>query len=229
MEAAATPARTGRRWGSLLEAAAVFAAVMLYIWRLRLFHPASILVVLGYVFGSHFAHGESARRLGFGWSGAGKAFPAVLAWAAAIAGTALVAGACSGTLRHVTLSHALAGVAAYAVWGLFQQYLLNGYFLNRLVEFSGRADSRFAPLGAALMFSAAHLPNWFLVGVTFAGGYAAARVYMKYRSLYPLAAAHGLIGYALLVAVPDSVAAGFIIGPRYLLNVYGIYPEFLLF
>ncbi len=52
---------------------------------------------------------------------------------------------------------------------------------------------------------------------------------MACRSLFPLAAAHGIIGYALLVSVPDSVAAGFIVGPRYLLKVYGTYPEFLLF
>ncbi len=207
----------------------MFAAAMLYIWRLRLFHPASVLIVLGYVIGSHFAHGESARRLGFGWSSAKTAFPAVLFWATVIAAVSVAAGALFGTIRHVTMGHALAGVSAYIVWGLFQQYLLNGYFLNRLLEFSRDANNRFAPLGAALMFSAAHLPNWFLVGVTFAGGYAAALVYVRHRSLYPLAVAHGLIGYALLISVPDSVTAGFIVGPRYLLNVYGIYPEFLLF
>lgn len=220
--------RAKRQWGALVEALAVFAAAMLYLWRFRLFYPSSFLVVQGFVIGSHFAHGETAAYVGFRWSGAKKALP-VLACAAGIAVVIVWAGAVLGTQRDVTTGRALAGIAAYAVWGLFQQYLLNGYFLNRFVEFSGNATGRFAPVAAAAVFAAIHLPNWFLMAVTFAGGYAAARVFLKYRCLYPLAAAHGIIGYALLVSVPYSVAGGFIVGPRYLLKVYGIYPEFLLF
>ena len=50
----------------------------------------------------------------------------------------------------------------------------------------------------------------------------------EYRSLYVLAFAHGLVGFFLLLVVPDSVSAHFLVGPRYLLHMYGWYPELLL-
>ncbi len=229
MTAAGAKAGTKRSWESLTEAAVVFLAIMLYIWKFRMVYPTSYLVILGYVLGSHFAHGESLRRLGFGWREARAAFPQVFVWTIAAAVSILLIGAAAGTLRPARPAHVVAGIAAYILWGLFQQYLLNGYFVNRLLEFSHDSRGRFAPLGGALLFAAAHLPNWFLVAVTFAGGYLAARVYLKYRSLYPLAVAHGLIGYVLLRITPDWIAAGFLIGPRYLLQMYGTYPEILLF
>jgi membrane protease YdiL (CAAX protease family) len=81
---------------------------------------------------------------------------------------------------------------------------------------------------AAGLFSLAHLPNWFLMPVTFIGGYVCVRVYLRYRSLYVLALAHGIVGFVLFLIVPDSVSAHFLIGPRYLLLMYESYPELLL-
>jgi hypothetical protein len=37
-----------------------------------------------------------------------------------------------------------------------------------------------------------------------------------------------MVGFCLYLAVPDSVSAHFLVGPRYLLDVYGTYPELLL-
>ncbi len=229
MQQAVEQVGTKRRWASLTEAAVVFLAVMLYIWRFRMVYPSSYLVILGYVVGSHFAHHESPGWLGFGWRQASAAFPLMFVWSVAIAAVAVMLGSVLGILRPVPPEHVLAGIGAYILWGLFQQYLLNGYFVNRLLEFSGNAKGQFVPVGAAALFALAHLPNWFLVAVTFIGGYASARLYLRCRSLYPLAVAHGLIGYTLYLVVPESIAMGFIIGPRYLLKLYGRYPEFLLF
>ncbi len=218
-----------RNWASLTEAAVVFLAVMLYIWRFRMIYPSSYLVVLGYVIGSHFTHHESPGWLGFGWRRARVAFPLIFVWSVAIAAAAVMPASVFGIVRTVAPAHVLAGIGAYILWGLFQQYLLNGYFVNRLLEFRGAAGGRFVPFGAAALFAFAHFPNWFLVVVTFIGGYASAVLYLRRRSLYPLAVAHGLIGYTLYLVVPESIAAGFLIGPGYLLKMYGWYPEFLLF
>ena len=119
-------------------------------------------------------------------------------------------------------------MAAYVVWGVVQQYLLNGFLANRLAEFTGSPRSRLVPLVAAALFSLAHLPNWFLMAVTFAGGYLSVRVYRRYRSLYVLGIAHALIAFALFLAVPDSISAHFLIGPRYAMDRYGGYPKWLL-
>ena len=76
---------------------------------------------------------------------------------------------------------ALSALAVYFVWGLFQQYLLNGYFLNRLSIFA-KHQSR-APLMTAILFSLAHTPNWFLMLASLAGGYICGWIYFRYRNL----------------------------------------------
>jgi hypothetical protein len=217
-----------RNWASLAEALGVFFSVMLYIWWVRLAHPWVLLTVLGFIGATHFIHGEGARRLGFGWRNFRGALAPVLPWVALAAVTLAALGHTFGTVRTVTLRQAATSILAYTVWGLFQQYLLNGYFVNRLAEFAGEKRRHAVALSAAALFSLAHLPNWFLMLVTLAGGYAAAQVYLRYRSLYVLALAHGILGFFLFLVVPDSIAAHFLVGPRYVLRVYGTYPELLL-
>ncbi|HEX8985607.1 MAG TPA: CPBP family intramembrane glutamic endopeptidase [Bryobacteraceae bacterium] len=209
-----------RDWKALGEALGVFALIMLYIWSVRFYFPWAALPVLAFVAGTHFVHGESPRHLGFGWAGLRAAFPRVMPWVAALVLALAAAGLLRGSVRKSTLPQALLGVLIYSVWGLFQQYLLNAYFVNRLAEFQGHTRGQFVPLAAAILFGLAHLPNWFLAPVTFAGGYICARLYLAHRSLYVLALAHGLVGFALLQVVPDSVTAHFVIGPRYLLPRY---------
>jgi hypothetical protein len=215
-------------WKALGEALGVFVLIMVYIWWVRLYHPWVALAVLGFVVSTHPVHGESLRGLGFGWKELCGAFPAVMPWLAAVVLAISGAGFLAGTVRRTSAAQAALGILAYSVWGLFQQYLLNAYFVNRLAEFRGRTRGQFVPLAAAALFALAHLPNWFLMPITFAGGYACARVYLEFRSLYVLALAHGLVAFVLLLVVPDSVSAHFLIGPRYLLHMYGWYPELLL-
>jgi len=105
---------------------------------------------------------------------------------------------------------------------------LNGFLANRLFEFSGNSRSRAVPFAAAALFSLAHLPNWFLMAVTLGGGYLSVRVYQRYRSLYVLGIAHAMIAFALFLAVPDSISGHFLIGPRYVIDYCGAYPEWLL-
>ncbi len=217
-----------RDWRALGEVVCVFVLIMLYIWWVRLYHPWAALAILGYVISTHFVHRENARLLGFGWQELREAFREVMPWVAAIVLALFGGGFLLGTVRETSVAQALLGILAYAIWGLFQQYLLNAFFVNRLAEFQGKKRGQFVPLAAALLFALAHLPNWFLMVVTFAGGYACARVYLSCRSLYVLALAHGMVGFFLLLVVPDSVTAHFLVGPRYILQMYGTYPELLL-
>jgi membrane protease YdiL (CAAX protease family) len=212
----------------LAEALGMFALIMVYIWRLRLVHPWLWLLMLGMMIGSHVARGERPRRLGFGWSNFRAALPPVIPWVFAISGALLLGGSVLGTIRQTTARQAAINIAGYVVWGLVQQYVLNGYFVNRTLEFTGNPHHWLNSVLPALLFSAAHLPNWFLMPVTLAGGLACTLVYRRYRSLYALALAHGVVGFSLFLVVPDSISAHFLVGPRYLLDRYGIYPELLL-
>jgi hypothetical protein len=221
-------ANPNRDWKALFEALGVFTMIMLYIWWVRLYSAWIAAPVLGFVISTHFTHGEGARWLGLGWKNFRAAVPVVMPWVGGVSLALLGAGILFRTVRQTTLRQAALSMVAYVVWGLFQQYMLNGYFVNRFAEFQGKPGGNFVPLTAAALFALAHLPNWFLMPVTFLGGYVCARVYLRYRSLYVLALAHGIVGFFLFLVVPDSVSAHFLVGPRYVIHVYGTYPEMLL-
>ena len=216
-----------RRWEALGEAFATFAFIMLYAWKLRPLCPWLAILVPAFTVATHVARGESARRLGFGWEDFRTAFPALLPWVVAAAGLLLAAGAAAGTIRPLAPRQIVGGVGAYMVWGACQQYLLNAFLANRLAEWAGGPERRTVPLAAAALFSLPHLPNWFLMAVTFAGGYLSVRVWQRYRSLYVLGIAHGVIAFVLFAVVPDSIGGHFFIGPRYLMNHGGANPEWL--
>ena len=89
---------------------------------------------------------------------------------------------------------------------------MNGYVANRLLAVS---SARHAPLIAAALFAGVHLPNWFLMLVTFGAGYASAKIFMRYRNLYFLGLAHAVIGTLLFVVIPDSVSHHLTVGPGF--------------
>jgi hypothetical protein len=64
------------------------------------------------------------------------------------------------TIRPISVQYGFMCLLAYCPWGIFQQYLLNGYIANRLLAVS---SARHVPLMAATLFAGAHLPNWFLM------------------------------------------------------------------
>jgi Type II CAAX prenyl endopeptidase Rce1-like len=220
-------ATKARKLEPLAEALGVFAFVMLFIWRLQLFHPWLAIVVPVFTVATHVARRENIRCLGFGRKDFRAGVPLLLA-AGSAAFLFLAAGSLAGTIRRMTPGEVAVGFAAYVVWGVFQQYLLNAFLANRLAEFMGVSGSRVVPLAAAALFSLAHLPNWFLMAVTFAGGYLSVRVYQRCRSLYVLGIAHAVIALSLFLAVPDSISGHFLIGPRFVMDYYGRYPEWLL-
>ena len=51
--------------------------------------------------------------------------------------------------------------------------------------------------------------------ITLAGGHFCARVYLKHRNLYVLGLAHGVVGFLLYLAVPDSVSRHLYVGPKW--------------
>jgi membrane protease YdiL (CAAX protease family) len=125
----------------------------------------------------------------------------------------LGAAVLAGTLRPVAAGPVLAGIGLYCLWGLFQQYILNGFFLNRLREITSARHA--APVIAALLFSLAHLPNPLLVPITFGGGLLATEFYLRYRNLLFLGLAHGIIGSVVFLVFPDSVSHHMRVGPGY--------------
>jgi Type II CAAX prenyl endopeptidase Rce1-like len=199
------------RW-PIVEPAAAFLLIMLYIWRLRYTAPATWMVILALLILSHVVRGERAAGLGFRWNNFGECLEALGPALALLALLMLAGGMLFETIRRMSLDQGLLLVTGYCVWGLFQQYLLNGYLANRL---RAVVAERRVPLMAAAAFSAAHLPNWFLMLVTFGLGYYSTKLYIKYRNVYVLGLAHGIIGSLLFVVVPDSVSHSLRVGPGF--------------
>jgi Type II CAAX prenyl endopeptidase Rce1-like len=200
------------QWLAFAEPAIVFSLIMLYIWRLRYTEPHAWIFILGLVILSHVVHHERSAALGFRWGNfrecVEKLAPALLLLAMSM----LACGVLLQTFHNVTFNRGLLCLLAYCPWGLFQQYLLNGYFANRLLA---AAPARHVPLIAAALFSGIHLPNWFLMMVTFAAGYCSTRIFMKYRNVYFLGLAHGVIGTLLFVVIPNSISHHLAVGPGF--------------
>lgn len=196
-----------------LEAGAVFSLLLGYIWYFQARMHRSWMFLLAFVLLSHALRGESPATLGIRLKGFAEcarryALPVLL-----IALTGAIAGFALDTVRDVPAWRVAGVLIGYCWWALFQQYLLNGYFANRL---SASLDARYQFLVAPMaggMFAAAHAPNMLLMGVTLVGGTVAAIAYQRHRNLLFLAFAHALIGTLIWFAVPDTVSHHLRVGP----------------
>lgn len=146
--------------------------------------------------------------------------PALLTFIAA-ALTLIIAVAMGGIAALLGTLHGLFGVRApvlhasgYLLWSLVQQYIQQSFFFARIEKLT--TSGPLASLITAVLFGLAHLPNPVLTPVTFVGGWILCELFRRYRTLYPLAIAHGLIGLAIAVSVPDSIHHHMRVGLGYL-------------
>lgn len=103
---------------------------------------------------------------------------------------------------------------AYALWTFIQQFLLQGFFLLRLLRLL--PTPKMAALAAATLFALAHIPNPILAVATLVWGFAACLIFLRYRNLYPLAIAHAIFGVTIAIAIPGPVIRNMRVGLGYL-------------
>lgn len=197
------------------ETAAGFALIMLYIWRLRFTAPRAWIFILGFFILSHILRGERSAALGLRWGNFRECVEAMAPALLLLALSLIACGELFETIRPISPQYGFMCLLAYCPWGIFQQYLLNGYVANRLLAVS---STRSVPLMAAALFAGAHLPNWFLMLVTFVTGYVSTKIFMRYRNIYFLGLAHAVIGTVLFVVIPDSISHHLAVGPGFFLR-----------
>jgi hypothetical protein len=101
----------------------------------------------------------------------------------------------------------------YLIWTFLQQFMLQDYFLLRLLRLTPAQPA--ATLAAAALFAAAHIPNPLLIVTTFVWGFAACTLFLWYRDLYSVGIAHCVLGVCLAVCVPDHIHHGMRVGLGY--------------
>jgi hypothetical protein len=121
-------------------------------------------------------------------------------------------------LRTLRIPHTVTGWVlawgGYALWSFVQQFLLQGYFLFRLLRLLPRREG--AAVAAAVIFAAAHLPNPLLTVVTLIWGIVACFVFLRCRNVYTLMLTHAILGVSLAITVPGPVIHNMRVGIGYL-------------
>jgi len=105
-------------------------------------------------------------------------------------------------------------MAGYLLWAFEQQFILQDYFLLRLLRILPNQSA--AMIAAAVLFSTAHLPSPVLVAATLAWGIVSCTLFLRYRNLYALGCVHGVLGLCVAVSVPDAVTHHMMVGLGYL-------------
>ena len=118
-----------------------------------------------------------------------------------------------GTL-HPLYKADLKHVTGYVLWTLYQQFLLNDYFMPRLTRLLGSENGAVGL--AAVLFAMAHLPNLALTAATLVWGAVSCGLFRRYRNLYALGLAQGLLGLCVAICVPDALHHHLRVGLGYL-------------
>jgi membrane protease YdiL (CAAX protease family) len=148
--------------------------------------PVALFVTLGIV----LARRPSLNDLGLGRSGLAPSFW-ILPTALLVAIISLLAADQIGTL-HPLYRGDLKHITGYILWTLYQQFLLNDYFMPRLTRIFASEGSAIGV--AAVLFAAAHLPNLVLTAATLVWGALSCLLFRRHHNLYALGLAQGLLG-----------------------------------
>ncbi len=196
----------------LLELILGYGVVIGVIWMpdhlQRIFSPIAFVLTLAVV----LARRQSWDELGLGWHGL-TASLWILPAAITLAALSAFVAAKIGTL-HPLYKADFAHVSGYVLWTIYQQFLLQDYFMDRLLRLLSNESAAVTLAGA--LFAAAHLPNLVLTGATLVWGIVSCALFRRYRNLWALGLAQGLLGLCFAVCVPDALHHHLRVGLGYL-------------
>jgi membrane protease YdiL (CAAX protease family) len=201
------------------EIASVTLSFLLAEWMIQPFAANSRLVnaiplalALALMLLSHHARRETAREIGWRIDNFISALRLLILPMIGLGTLILVVGWFGRSLRAEKLQ-VWQWVVWLFVWGLIQQYVLQG-FINRRAQILWGSGVR-SILLVALVFALLHLPNPWLSVATFIGGAVWAAVYQRVPNLPALALSHGLMSLLLASSFPASAINSLRVGIRY--------------
>jgi len=211
---AATRANSERRSRPLLELSIGYGLILATIWTPRPQQQWLYWISVVWIVATTWTSFPGWQAIGFRREGF---FPSLWVVFAALLFSAgsIIAAVNLHTLRNpISARNWVITFGGYAVWSFMQQFLLQGYFLFRLVRLLPRPA--WAVLVAAGIFSAAHIPNPILTPITLIWGLTASVVFLRYRNLYPLALAHAILGITVAITIPGPMMHNMRVGLGYL-------------
>jgi membrane protease YdiL (CAAX protease family) len=196
----------------LIELVAGYGIIVAIIWTpeypQRILSPIALLLTLGVV----LAERRSRDELGVGWR---DFVPSlwILAAAFALAAASIFVAAKIGTL-HPLYKGDFTHISGYVLWTIYQQFLLQDYFMDRLLRLTSTATA--AVIIAGLLFAVAHLPNATLTVATLVWGIVSCALFRLHRNIWALGLAQGLLGLCFAICIPDTLHHHLRVGLGYL-------------
>jgi hypothetical protein len=213
IESTDLPLAADRKWKDILALAVGYGLITLVIWTTSPLQKWLYWATLIWVLLVTVLFFEGRKAMGLHISGFLKS-----SW---VIGVALLFSASVVTLasRFHTL-HSPQGLVpfiqrfwGYGIWAFFQQFLLQDFFLLRLLRLL--PDKRCAVLSGTAFFAIAHLPNPILTLTTLFWGFAACSVFLRYRNLYSVSIAHAVFGICLAISLPGHMIHNMRVGYAY--------------
>ena len=211
-----SPAASSRS-RDLVELVLGYAAIVGVIWSpeqlQRILSPLVLLLTLLVV----LARRQSRDDLGVGLRGLRESLW-ILPAAIALSALSAFIAAKAGTL-HPLYKADFKHIAGYILWTIYQQFLLQDYFMPRLPRLLPSAQpfrEGIAIAAAAILFAAAHLPNLPLTAATLVWGAVACALFSRYKNLWALGLAQGLLGLCFAICIPDALHHHLRVGLGYL-------------
>lgn len=204
---------------AVLEVVLLFTGVMAYIWRWQRTYPHAWVALWVLILISHVVRHDTLRGLGLAASGLRDCAQWILPLAALLFVPMLLYGFIHDRIMLVRPNwNAAVILLGYGSWCVFQQYLTQSYFNNRLMLAVRNRHVSSALIG--IMFSATHIPNVILMVATLVAGFIFAELFARYRNIWPLALAQAVGGLLLAAISPEALIHHMRVGPGYFF--YGI-------
>lgn len=207
---------TDSRLRDLLELISAYGLILAVIWTpmpaQRVLYWLAIIVVIGLT----VLRREKLQALGLAPAHAWQSLW-IIAAAAVLAVFAVLTARWLGTLHALPrIGHlsARTRIIGYVTWSVVQEFLIQVFVLARLMRLLKRRS--LAITVTALLFAIAHLPNPILIWLTLIWGFVACPLFLRYRNLYTLGLAHGILGLCVAVTVPDAMHHHMRVGLGYL-------------
>lgn len=201
-------------WVTAGEVLALYATILLYIWRWQDTHPFLWIPMLAAVLFSQWLYGDTLEGMGLTGCEFRPCARASLPLLAVVIGGAFLDGLwVHHSISRLASLHVWLSLGGYFLWCSFQQYLTQSYFHRRLMKVMPSAHLRSFAIG--LLFAGAHIPNPVLMFATFAGGVVFAEIFARHPNIWPLAIVQAVAGFLIGALSPPWLIHSMRVGPGY--------------